>query len=481
MKYVAKKYNRSIIINTDSYKCSHYLQYPNNLDYLSSYIEARGGAYNFAQFFGLQGLLKSGSFDPFTQEDLDFAAEFVPAHVPGLKFNYEGWKAILDEYGGVLPIRIDAIKEGTSVGTGNVMVQVTNTDPRFPWLPQFVETTLLRGVWYPTTVCTRSKFFKESLIRPALQKTSDDVEGQIGFKLHDFGFRGVSSYESAEIGGAAHLVNFMGTDTMAAILYVMSWYNQTEMPAFSIPAAEHSTIMSWGKEAEKRAYENMVVRFGGDGRMFAVVSDTYDIYHAVGRIWGKELHDEVMNNGGTLVVRPDSGKVHVPAEILNMLGDAFGYTVNSKGYKVLPPQVRVIHGDSVNEKTIPQIYDIMQDGAHGWAADNIAFGMGGELLQTVNRDTIGFAQKASAVKYSGPLEYSHWQGIKKTPVGDPGKNSKAGRLALVNAFTHAADKRKITIQEHSLNGEQNLLEPVWENGKLLRDQTFDEIRKLSNE
>jgi nicotinamide phosphoribosyltransferase len=211
--------------------------------------------------------------------------------------------------------------------------------------------------------------------------------------------------------------------------------------------------------------------------MFAVVSDTYDIYHAVKNVWGIELSNRVRNNGGTLVIRPDSGKVHVPAEVLNLLGDAFGYTVNKKGYRVLPDYIRVIHGDSVNEKTIPQIYDIMMDGAHGWSADNIAFGMGGELLQTVNRDTLGFAQKASAVKFKCE---SHWGGIKKTPVGDPGKNSKAGRLALVKAFANTATERFITIQEHSLNGDVNYLEKVWENGVLYRDQTLDEIRELSN-
>ncbi len=474
MKYQAQKYSRPVILNTDSYKCSHAWQYPSNLEYLSSYIEARAGAYPFAQFFGLQGILKSGYFDPFTQADLDFAADFVPAHIPGLKFNYDGWKHILEHHNGVLPIRIDAVREGTKVPTGNVLVQISNTDPKLPWLPQFVETTLLRGIWYPTTVSTRSKFIKETFIRPALEKTSEAVEPQINFKLHDFGFRGVSSYESAEIGGAAHLVNFMGTDTMAAILYVMSWYGAESMPAFSIPAAEHSTIMAWGKDSEALAYENMVSTFGGAGKMFAVVSDTYDIYSAVKDIWGDGLFDQVCNNGGTLVIRPDSGKPHVPAEILNLLGDAFGYTVNKKGYRVLPDYLRVIHGDSVNEKTIPQIYDIMMDGAHGWSADNIAFGMGGELLQTVNRDTLGFAQKASAIRSVGE---AHWTGIKKTPVGDPGKNSKAGRLALVKGVS----ERFQTVQEHSLApGERNYLEKVWENGVLFRDQTFDEIRQLSN-
>lgn len=477
MEYTAQKYNRPVILNTDSYKQSHYLQYPENLEYLSSYIEARGGAYPYAQFFGLQGLLKSGMFDPFTQEDLDFAAEFVPSHIPGLKFNKDGWQYILDKHNGNLPISIDAVKEGTKVGTGNVFLQVTNTDPKLPWLPQFVETMLLRGIWYPTTVCTRSKYIKETFVRPALEKTAELVEPQINFKLHDFGFRGVSSYESAEIGGAAHLVNFMGTDTIAAVLYLMSWYGAKGMPAFSIPAAEHSTIMAWGKEAESRSYETMVYNFGKTGHLYAVVSDTYDIYKAVKDIWCGELRDLVMNHGGTLVIRPDSGKVHIPAEVLNLLGEGFGYTVNKKGYRVLPDQVRIIHGDSVNDKTIPQIYEIMQDGSHGWSADNIAFGMGGELLQTVNRDTLGFAQKASAVKYAGK---KFWEGVKKTPVGDPGKNSKAGRLALVKAFTHAADKRLITVQEHSLLSEENLLERVWENGVLYRDQTLDEIRAISN-
>ena len=461
---------RNIILNTDSYKASHYLQYPKALEYLSAYIESRRSPYPYNVFFGLQGWLKN--LHPITQEDIDEAEYVLSQHIPGLEFNRKDWQYILRQHDGVLPIRIDAVKEGTKVPASNVLLQITNTDPRLPWLPQYLETSLLRSIWYATTVCSRSKFIKEAFIRPALIKTSDNVESELPFKLHDFGFRGVSSFESAEIGGAAHLVNFMGTDTMAALGYLRRNYSATSMPAFSIPAAEHSTVMAWEQDGEMNSYLNMVSQFGGKGRLFAVVSDTYDIYKAVKDIWCGTLKDQVLNNGGTLVVRPDSGKPHVPSTVLDLLGDGFGWTVNSKGYRVLPPQVRVIHGDSVSETTIPQVYSIMQDSAHMWAADNLAFGMGGELLQKVDRDTLGFAQKASAVKFGGNI----WRPISKSPIDDPGKKSKAGRLALVES-----NGKYQTIQEHSLSPtETNLLERVWEDGKLIREQTLEEIRNLSN-
>ncbi len=151
------------------------------------------------------------------------------------------------------------------------MVQVENTDERMPWLTTWVETALLRSVWYPSTVATLSFKCKEILYRGLLE-TSEDPAGQIPFKLHDFGARGVSSAESAALGGMAHLVNFSGTDTMEALEAAMAWYG-ADVAGFSIPAAEHSTMTSWGREREVDAYRNMLVQFGRPNALVAVVSE----------------------------------------------------------------------------------------------------------------------------------------------------------------------------------------------------------------
>src|SRR5581483_524032 len=239
----------NLILNTDSYKASHWLQYPPGTETTFFYVESRGGVYERTLFFGLQAILKEYLGKPVTHAMVEEARDFFAAH--GEPFNESGWRRIVDRHNGYLPLRIRAVPEGTVVPTHNALVTIESTDPACYWLPSYVETLLLR-LWYPVTVATQSWHLKQ-LIREYLEKTSDDPAGQISFKLHDFGARGVSSAESAGLGGAAHLVNFMGTDTVSGVLTAKAYYHEP-MAGFSIPAAEHSTITSWGKEHELDAY-----------------------------------------------------------------------------------------------------------------------------------------------------------------------------------------------------------------------------------
>src|SRR5437588_592717 len=132
----------------------------------------------------------------------------------------------------------------------------------------------------------------------------------------------------------------------------------------------------------------------------ACVSDSYDIYNAVRNLWGGKLRDKVLRRKGTLVIRPDSGEaVAVLEEIFDIAAEKFGYEVNRKGWKVIAPQVRFIQGDGVNYHTIQNM--IFQLTRKGWSMDNWSFGMGGALLQQVNRDTLRFALKCSAIDLEG--------------------------------------------------------------------------------
>ena len=324
------------ILNTDSYKISQFRQYPPNTTQISSYIESRGGDFDEVVFYGLQMFLKQYLSKPITQEMIDEADMFAQAHFGGPMLNKEGWQYILDTHDGYLPIRVKAIPEGTVIKTQNVMVNVENTDPKCYWLTSYIETKLLRSIWYPLTVATKSREVKK-VIKSYLELTADD-DALLGldFKLHDFGARGVSSLESAGIGGSAHLVNFQGTDTIEGALYAMRYYNTKDMPGFSVPASEHSTITSWTRPKEKNAYENMFNQFGGEYPIVSVVSDSYDVFHAVENIWGDELKDMVTASGSMLVVRPDSGEpAEVVAKIALLLDAKFGSTLNDKvKYKV---------------------------------------------------------------------------------------------------------------------------------------------------
>lgn len=231
--------NKSIITNTDSYKFSQYNQYPEGTTNVYSYIESRGGTWKQTVFFGLQMFLKEYLAKPITQEDIILGEMIATEH--GEPFNREGWEYILRVYDGYLPLRIKAVPEGSVIPVKNVLVTVENTDPNCWWLTSYVETALLRSVWYPTTVCSNS-YESKRIILDYLNQTGDP--SLIDFKLHDFGFRGTSSFESAGIGGLAHLVNFQGTDTVAALLYGREYYN-IDMAGFSIPASEHSIQCSY--------------------------------------------------------------------------------------------------------------------------------------------------------------------------------------------------------------------------------------------
>lgn len=457
--------NDNIILNVDSYKASHFLQYPPGTSRVSSYIESRGGEYDDTVFFGLQMFLKRYLGRAITTANVDQAEFVMRAH--GVPFNRAGWDYIVEKHRGRLPIKIQAVREGSVVPTKNVLVQLVNTDPNVPWLTSYLETALLRAVWYPTTVATLSRECKK-LLRRYLQLTADTVES-LPFMLHDFGARGTSSEETAAIGGLANLVNFSGTDTLSSVLAGAEFYGEL-MAGFSIPAAEHSTVTSWGKGLEQAAYANMIEQFGGTGKVFAVVSDSYDIWNAIDNLWGAALKERVATNGGRLVVRPDSGDpVTVVKTAIEKLMAKFGYSINSKGYRVLPDYIRVIQGDGVSLKTIGDILEALK--ADGISADNIAFGMGGELLQKVNRDTLKFAMKASSAEVNG-----QWRDVFKAPVTDASKRSKKGRLALVS---EAGSIR--TITEQALGSAENLLVTVYENGELLVDDAFSEIRARAAE
>lgn len=454
----------NIILNTDSYKTSHFVQYPEGTTNVFSYIESRGGEYDHTVFFGLQAFIKEYLLKPITKADIDEAEEIYQLH--GVPFNRQGWEHILTAHNGLLPLKIKAVKEGTIVPTHNVLVTVENTDPNLPWLTSYVETALLRAVWYPTTVATISHSIRK-VIKSRLESTSDSIDG-LDFKLHDFGARGVSSLESAGLGGLAHLVNFKGTDNVPALIYARKYYGE-HMAGFSIPASEHSTITSWGQEHETDAYANILKQFAKPGALVAVVSDSYDLFNAVENIWGGTLRQQVIDSGATVVIRPDSGN---PADMVTktavLLDKQFGHTVNKSGHKLIN-NVRIIQGDGINEQSIKDILARLQ--MLGYSADNVAFGMGGALLQHMNRDTQKFAMKASAAKVNG-----EWRDVFKDPITDFGKRSKKGRLDLF--YNHITNTYS-TAREHEDHIHNRMLETVYENGKLIRDQSLTEIREIA--
>lgn len=425
-----------------------------------SYLTSRGGKYGQTVVVGLQPILKRLE-KGFTREDIEEAAAF--AHLHGEPFNKEGFLKMYEKYKGRFPVRIRAVAEGTVVPTGSVIMTMESTDSEFFWIVSYLETCLLR-VWYPITVATQSWTIKQ-IIRSFLELSSDDPEGELLFKLHDFGSRGVSSYESAQLGGFAHLVNFMGSDTIAGVRFANLYY-KCKMAGFSIPAAEHSTMTMWGgREGEEAAMSNMIDQYGK--QMYACVSDSYDIDNATANIWGGSLKNKVVNAGGTLVIRPDSGDpLEVLPRLFKIADEKFGTFFNKKGYKVFN-NVRFIWGDGINEDTIRAILKLIT--GLGYSATNIAFGMGGALLQQVNRDTLKFAIKCSYAMVNG-------QGVDvfKDPVTDKGKASLKGKLDLVRVY----NGDKVTYKNApGIDNVNSALTVVFDKGVVTKEYTMDEVRK----
>ncbi len=451
------------ILDSDGYKPSHWLQYPPKTDASFSYMASRGGEYSSTQFAGLQPILKRFFSRKITHTNVEEAKSFMSQY--GVPFNEAGFRRIVDKHGGYWPLLIRAVPEGTVIPTRNVLATFESTDPELFWVPSYVETVLMR-VWYPTTVATRS-WHARQVIMEALRRSCEDPYAFIGSRLHDFGSRGVSSSESALYGGIAHMINFSGSDTMIAVAGVMDFYGLKDrvMPAWTIPAAEHFTITAWGREREADAYLNMLDQFAKPGAILAVVSDSYDISNAITEIWGRQLRQRVIDSGALVVIRPDSGEPStMVVRCLQELEKAFGSTRNKKGYKVLN-NVAVIHGDGISDvDVIRGIYSSVME--TGFSAQNVALGMGGGLLQKLDRDTQEFAIKGSAVRVDGA-----WRSIKKSPKHSTMKASMGGRLDLV--FEQNEFK---TVERGAAPVMGTRLVDVYRNGEILKTYTFDEVR-----
>lgn len=514
----------SIMTKSDSYKVGHGPMLPEGTEYVSSYLESRNGAkFNLTPLFGLQPILKKYFVGvQVTKEKIHRARLLCACHFNGARikdfenyvtngvplfitkkikkmgrfgeeatiqeislynpsavidfnkffrdtkkkefFNLKGWTYILEKKGGKLPLKIKAIPEGTPVTVSNILMSVINTDKNCAFLTNYVE-SILTHVWYPSTVAALARDVKV-MFKEYLDKTSDNP-GAINFMLHDFGYRGVSSDESAEFGGAGQLLSFLGTDTMVAMEFLANYYNHDlDGIAYSVAATEHSIMTARGRFGEDDVLDQLLLNHPDN--ILSVVIDSYDTYEFVEEKVCKKFKEAILKRDGVFVLRPDSitPQHNTPEKltlwIVQTLANYFGYTVNSKGYMVLNPKVRVLWGDGIDQEGIRKILEHVT--ANGFSACNLVFGMGGGLLQKVNRDTQRFAFKASAQCRNG-----QWYDVFKMPK-DLSKMSKKGILKLIKN-----EKGEFETVLETAPG-QDLLVTVFEDGELTTEYTLDEVR-----
>jgi len=432
--------NASIILDADSYKYSHYALYPDGTNAMYSYIEPRIKDVTIVPF-GVQMWIKKNLLTPITYQQILEAEDIAKLH--GVPFNKNGWEYLLGEYNGYLPLTIRGIPEGTRVNSSTPLLSVLCEDERLFYLASFIETSLQRGIWYPTTIAsndlsnyTQLKWYYDH---------GSDNQAMLDFSLHSFASRGVSSRETAEIGGLAHLLFFKGTDDLVALKAARDYYG-CEMAGYSVVATEHSVQCAYGKDGQKQYLDKVIDTYGKTGSIVSVVMDGYDIHREVDLLCSEYFVTKIKNSGCKFVVRPDSGDMFIIVpEILEKLEKAFGYTTNSKGKKVLN-NVGIIQGDGINHTTMGLL--VQKVHGRGFAPENVIYGSGGGLLQKVDRDTFKFAQKTSAIRVG-----DKWINTVKDPITDPGKKSKGGLLDTGDFITY------------------------YKNGKLMVDESLDVIRQ----
>ncbi|KAF9180001.1 hypothetical protein BGZ51_006356 [Haplosporangium sp. Z 767] len=443
---------------TDSYKTTHPFIYP-DAQKMVAYGEMRQ-AYdrdpsdNRFVFYGIRYVVEHYVARKWTMLDVEQAEVFFATHNVGFTefpFPKDLFHKIVSDHDGYFPVRIEALPEGTACHTHVPTFQII-AEGEMSRLVTYLE-TLLTMIWYPITVATLSRRSRD-LIQAAYDESVDpDGFWSLESRLHDFGFRGCASVEQSVIGGTAHLLNFTGTDTMSAAFYAQFELNGGEPVASSIPASEHSVMTAF--RTEKEAMEAMIEAFGAG--VFACVMDSYDYQKALDTVL-PSVASLKLQKGGFLVLRPDSGDI-VEAVMMGLRAaeKVFGYDVNQKGYKVIRG-CGVIQGDGVSYKSLVQILDAVL--AAGYSAQNCAFGMGGGLLQKLNRDTMSFATKLCHIVYADGTK----RDVMKFPKTDSDKISLPGILDVVR------NEQGIPVvyprAEDGIPRKGNLLQVVYDHGKV---------------
>jgi len=375
----------------------------------------------------------------------------------------------LKKNNGYFPVTIEALPEGTCAHI-HVPTFVITAEGKWSRLVTFLE-TIMTHLWYPTTVATLSRRVKD-LIDQSFEKSVDpETYWAKDHKLHDFGFRGTTCVEQSIVGGVAHLLNFNGTDTMSAAYYAQYHLNNGKAVGASIPATEHSVMTAW--KTEMGAIQRMIEKFGGDKCVFATVMDSYDYTNALDVILPAIYKEKTERGNSYWVLRPDSGDpVEVILQALHAAEKVAGTTKNKKGYKVING-MGAIQGDGINYYDIKKILNaVIED---GFSVENVTFGMGGGLLQKLNRDTMSFATKLMYIKYEDGTE----RNVMKKPKTDGAKSSLPGlvKVIRVNGCPTVLPKK-----DGEPDDPNNILKTYWKCGPVsgLVWDSFDQIKERIN-
>ena len=489
--------NINPLLLLDYYKTTHNEQYPKGITKIVSYYTPRMSRISGEDklvMFGLQAFIKEYLIDAFNQNFFRANKTAVIAEYKRIIDNTLGENIVdYDKLGklhdlGYLPIQIKAVAEGTRVSIRVPMFEITNTHPDFAWLVNTLETALSCSLWH-TQISANVGYRYRQIVNKYFDISVDDSIPR-NRALGDFSMRGQESCESAIKSSAGFCLSFVNTATVPAILYLEDYYNcdcEKEPVAFGAISTEHSVMNS--NFAVDGDEISMVKRLLCDiypANGFSMVSDSYDYWNMVNNII-PTCKEDIMKHGSYIGIRGDSGNpVEITTETVKRLWDTFGGSINSKGYKVLDPHIKAIYGDSITPQRAENIYKILIE--NGFACNNVLLGVGsfsmqcleqGGELKPYTRDTFGIAIKATYCEVDGkPIQ------IFKDPKTDTGhfKKSQRGMCVVYRDANGDLDFKDgyDTTTIDSFEGE-NLLTPVFCDGKMVKEQTLQEIRGLLHE
>jgi len=473
----------NLLLQTDVYKFGHKDQYPPGTNKVYSYLESRGSredGLDYTVFFGLQYYLKRYFSKPVTHVDVDQYEEVAGGILGPDNINVRQFRELADL--GYLPLKIKAVPEGTVCPLKNVLMTITNTHDDFAWLVNYCETLLMK-LWLPITVASNSYRFRR-MFNGFADRTVGNRD-HVPFQMHDFGYRGSGSEESAAIAGAAHLLSFLGTDTTAAVCFLRDYYDAAKCArpvGLSVPASEHSVMCVWNDQNEDvQAIGNMLDTYPTGP--VSIVSDTYDLWKTITDYYCDKFKDQILARDGKTVVRPDSGdppniicgdpSAGTEEErfgVLRLLDRGFGSTLNSAGFREIDPHIGAIYGDAIFYERAQGILSRMA--GMGYASNQIVFGSGGLLLNNWSRDTLGMAIKATYCEVNGGP-----RPIEKTPKTDMKKRSKKGLLRLERFQTDIGVSYRTRDCVSVVGETQGVLEDVYVDGETIRTQNLDNVRE----
>lgn len=480
---------------TDGYKLDHRRQYPKGTEFVYSNWTPRSNAYfpeaeDGSVVFGIQYFIKEYLIKRFNDGFFNIPEDVAVASFKRridtfLGDNEVGVDHIRELHQlGYLPIRIKALPEGKMCPIGVPMMTVMNTDSRFFWLTNFLETMMSMCLWLPMTSATTARIYRKELERHA-RKTMFPKDVMLGFLCHDFSMRGMAGLEAAVTSGMGHLTSFVGSETIPAIAACEEYYGidaEKELIAATVPATEHSVMCAGGFDDEFDTFKRLLTDLYPKG-FVSIVSDTWDFWKVI-TDYIPRLKSDILARDGRFVVRPDSGTPediicgtgnandpdHIRKGAYECLWDIFGGTYTENGYKVLDSHIGMIYGDSITIERQREIYKRLED--KGFAATNLVLGIGSYTYQYRTRDSLGFAMKATWCMIDGEAKE-----IFKDPKTDSGmKKSLKGLISVVEKDGKYVALDCVEPYEEA----SGCLETVFENGKILREFTLSEIRENIN-